>query len=906
MSKGFTNILFFALVGIVCLASGCSTQKNTAASRAFHQTKVKYNIFFNGNIAFEEGQTAIIKAHEDDFSAVIPLYPVSDHKAAEASASQMNKTIEKCRKCIKLHSIKAKPKPDPKKRNDPKYKLWLEQEEFNNQMGNVWIRLGEAEFSKGDFLGSIGTFTYIINHYKNDPDIIARCQLWIARAYAEMGWQYEAEDVLEKVNVDALDRRHASQYAVAKADVLLKGKQYHEAIPFVKLAIPNEKRKVHRPRFYYVLAQLYQLEHKNKEAAAAYSRCIKLAPAPAMDFNARINRAMLEGRSSVKMLKKMAKLSKYKEQLDCIYGAIGNIYLAAGDTAQALENYQLAIEKSTNAGPDKAAVLITAGDIYYDRRDYPAAQPCYNEAITIISAEHEDYDRLRKRSETLDELIVEYNTVLLQDSLQHLASLPEEEQRKIVDQIIADLIKAEEEAAEQELIAQREAENEGLQSVDTRNMLGGGGGAAAEWYFYNPQLIRSGKQAFTKQWGNRPLEDNWRRLSKSVSATFNESADESDLATLDSIPTDSTATVAPLETDNHKPEYYLQQIPKTPEDIALSDSLIADALYNLIYIYQDKVGDQQLADETFAEFECRFPNDKRLVDLYYMRYLRALKEDNNADAERYRQTIIARWPESDQARIVSQPDYFDRLRRMAQEQDSLYENTYNAYRRSDFSSVKSGKRYAEENFPLSPLMPRFLFLNAVAVARTEGQEPFIAELKDMVARYPESELSAMAKDMLAMMGQGMESQKGAMTSDLEEMRGQTEESQNAEEAEIAFSTETNTTSYILLLLPEADEAKLNKLLYEVALFNFSQFLIRDFDLFKMPVYLEGCALRIEGFENLGETAWFMDLMSKNVELSLTLREMQVKPVGITEDNYKLIPGTFSLEEYELFLQNNKK
>ena len=184
-----SNIVFLLVSGlIVLMASGCSTQKNTAATRSFHQTKVKYNIFYNGNIAFEEGQQATIKSHEDDFTTVIPLYPVSDHKAAEASTSQMDKMIEKCRKCIKLHSIKAKPKPDPKKRQDPKYKKWLEQEEFNNQMDKVWIRLGESEFSKGDFLGSIGTFNYIIKHYDYDPDVVAQSQLWMARAYAEMGW----------------------------------------------------------------------------------------------------------------------------------------------------------------------------------------------------------------------------------------------------------------------------------------------------------------------------------------------------------------------------------------------------------------------------------------------------------------------------------------------------------------------------------------------------------------------------------------------------------------------------------------------------------------------------------------------------------------------------------------------
>ena len=886
------------------MSSGCSTQKNTGATRAFHQTKVKYNIFYNGNIAYEEGQRATINAHEDDFSTIIPLYPVSDHKAAEASKTPMDKTIEKCRKCIKLHSIKSKPVPNPKKRKDPKYKLWLEQEEFNNQMGNVWVRLGEAEFSKGDFLGSIGTFSYVIRHYQHDADVIARCQLWIARAYAEMGWQYEAEDMMNKVNVDGLSRKHAALYAAAKADVLLKGKQYHEAIPFVKLAMPDEKRTMYRPRFAYVLGQLYQAEGKHKDAADAYRKCIKMAPKPDMDFNARINLALMQGRSSVKSLLKMAKLSKNKNQLDLIYGAVGNIYLASGDTAQALEYYQLAIEKSTTPGPAKAAILITAGDIYYDHRDYQPAQPCYQEAVTLISNEHEDYDRLQKRSAVLDELIVAYNTVQLQDSLQRLAKLSPEEQLAVAEKIVEELIKAEEAEAEKELIAQREAENEGLQSVDTRNMLGGGGGAAAEWYFYNTQLLRSGKQQFTKFWGNRPLEDNWRRRSKAMVSSFDmgtpEEGEEKEEGADEQL-ADSTQTVA-VETDIHKPEYYLQQIPKTEEDFALSDSLIADALYDLIYIYEDKVEDIELADITFEEFERRFPEDRRLVDLYYMKYLKALKVQNANVQSYYRQAIISRWPDSDQARIVSQPDYFERLQRMAQEQDSVYEATYNAYRKSEFATVKANKRHAEENYPLSPLMPRFLFLNAVAVARTDGQDAFIVELRDLVSRYPESELGAMAKDMLAMMGQGMESQKGAMGSDLSELRQQAAEQSEEASSEKQFSTETGGGSLILLCLPDADENKLNQLLFEVALFNFSQFLIRDFDLQKMPVWEEGCALRIEGFENLGETDWYIGMTQKSPELQAVFRELQVRELCITVDNYQLIPGTFSVEDYLNFMK----
>ena len=900
--KNRIYILF--VLGMALAVQSCSTQKNTWASRSFHQTKTKYNIYYNGAISFREGEEAIRQANEDDFSTILNLYPVSNHAAAEASKSQMDRTIEKCRKCIKLHSIKARPKVDyDKKRRDPEYAAWLEQEEFNNQMGNAWILLAMAEFHKGDFLGSISTFNYIIRHYSNDVDMVARCQLWVARAYAEMGWLYEAEDMLSKVQVDHLSRKHAPLYAAVSADVLLKTKHYKDAIPFVKIALPNEKKRENKPRFQYVLAQLYQMDGEREAARNAYQKVIKMQPSNEMDFNARLRLAQLEKspQDGIKLLNKMAKLDKNKDQLDQIYGTIGDVYLAQKDTSKALEYYEKAIESSVQHGMAKAKVLVTAGDIYYQQRNYIKASPCYKEATQILSAESEQYARIQRRSETLDELVVEYSMVQLQDSLQHLATLTEEEQRVVVDSIIARLIRAEEEEKERAAQAAREAENDmGPRSVNTANMLGGGAGSA-NWYFYNPQLLRSGKQTFRTQWGNRTLEDNWRRLSKATTGSiFDDDEELSDEELLmDSTATDSTAIadVAPVETDTHKPEYYLQQIPKTEEDIAQSNELLARALYNMVYIYRDKVGDQQLSDETFEDFCKRFPNHELLVDLYYMQYLTALKNNDMLKAEQYRQQIIATFPESNEAYIVSQPDYFQRLQRMAQEQDSLYEHTYQAYTQNNFAAVKSNKLYAEENYPLSPLMPRFLFLNAIAVAKTDGQPAFIVQLQEMVARYPESELAAMAKDMLALMGQGAESQQGEVASLKERRAQQSTDSVAADSVAVQFSTERNLPAMVLLVM-ENDEQKTNQLLYEVALFNFSQFMIKDFDLKLLPTFeANTSALQIAGFEKMDEAEWYINLLQKNATILQFLQANNVQVVAITEENFKLLNTHFSLQDY---------
>ena len=846
----------------------CSTQKNTRATRSFHQTKVKYNILYNGNVAYEEGLKAIRNANTDDYSRVLHLYPVSNHQAVSAAASQMDKTIEKCRKCIKLHSIKSKPKRDPKKANDPKYKLWLQSEEFNACMDEAWMRLGEAEFHKADFLGAVSTFNYIIRHYQNDPDIIAQCQLWIARAYAEMGWQYEAEDMLNRVQIDALSRKHARLYSAVKADVLLKGEHFHEAIPFVKIAMPYEKRKIYRPRFAYVLGQLYEMEGKRSEAIQAYKAVVRMAPPNEMDFNARIRMAELQGKSAIRKLRSMTKQSKNKDRLDQIYGTIGNIYLANRDTAQALEMYETAIKESTQAGTAKAAILIRAGDIYFEQHAYVPAQPCYREAVTLITAEtNKDFARIQKRSEVLDELIISYTQAELQDSLQRLSQMTEEQQRAIVDKIIADLIEAEKQdstKAAQDALELARGEG-GPGSVNTSNMLGGGF-AKGDWYFYNPQLIKQGQQEWRRRWGNRPLEDNWRRQNKQVLISDDGMKEEQEGMATDSLGADSLLVeVTPIETDIHKPEYYLQQIPRTEEDFVISDSLWREAMIALYYIYLDQLEDEPQAEETLRRLDARFGLHPSMVAIHEDMQLRALRHDEA---------------------------YIARMMKMLEDQDSIYAATYDAYKHGRYAEVKSQianikSQMINDHWSNAP---RFLFINAVAIARTDGQQPFIAALQELVENYGSSELGAMAKDMLAMMGQGMESQKGGSTGDLAELRNQTDTSDASDDdaTKQEWSDDRKQPSVVVLILPTNDEQALNDLQYEIALFNFSQFLIRDFDLQKMPVWGETAALRISGFTDLDEAEWWVGLLQQNADMQSVLQDIQIK--AVTEVNLPLIVG----------------
>lgn len=902
MNRNIRTGLVFMLV--LSLLAGCSTKKNTWLTRNFHSMTTKYNIAFNGNESYEEGLKSMLAGNTDDYSTVIPLYPISHHENASAASSNMDRAIEKGRKAIKLHSIKAKPKRDAKKWNDPVYQSFYNQSEFNPALKDAWMLVGKAEFHKADFLGSIGTFSYISRYYSEDKDLVAQCQLWMVRAYAEMDWIYEAEQMLGKVNQDDLKTANVGLFAAANAVLLLKQDLYREAIPFVEMLASRERNKGMKQRFTFVLAQLYQLTGNKNAAIDSYSAVLKMNPPYVMDFNARINRAQLLAGSGlgkvVKELTKMAKNSNNKEYLDQIYYAIGNAYLNNGDTAKAIENYRLSAEKSTRNGVEKAVTLITMGDLFYGRRDYMQAQPAYSEASGIITVEHDDYARVSKLAEVLGELVVPYEVVVLQDSLQHLSTLSKEEQLEVIQKVIEYKI-------EQERLAQEKAEEQArlAEEENERFVPVGGpvGSEAGKWYFYNPNLVRTGKAEFQKRWGNRKLEDNWRRSNKSA-ALFGDDGmgDGMDMANA----TDSIAGGDSIQSglaDDKNPEFYLKQIPSTPEQIALSNQQIADALLSMGAIYKDKLNDLPMAVETYEEFIRRFGTDGRVPDAYFQLYLVETKRENKSAADGYRATIVRDFPDTKYAQILSHPDYIARFNLMQKQQDSLYSATYAAYSSNRFQEVIDNVYHARVNYPLSELMPKFLFLEALTIGKTDTPENFEKALNELVENYPQSDVSAMAKDIAAMIRQGREAQTGTSHGTLltrrdDELKAAMEEAGVAEAAGRTFSAEKQG-KHRVLLIGEAEAKDMYGLMYQVAAYNFTRFMIKEFDLVLNPLDDTRQMLSVTNFESYDEAKWYLGSVNKDLTLGSMFRQLGIHEVIISEDNFALL-RVLGLDEYLLF------
>ncbi len=887
---------------VVTLAA-CSNKTNTARSRFWQSFTTKYNVYFHGKTNYDEQEKAMLTTYEDDYSQRLYMHPAearSNPKAKQPGGS-FDRTIEKMEKAIALHSIKKKPKKKGSKSRDPKYREWMARDEYNPFLHNAWYLLAKSQYMKGDFLDAAATFRYIARHFTWKTDLVQECQVREALCYCALGWTTEADNVLTHVHMDEITNKRVRALAnAAFADYYIKSQQAEEAIPYLAKAVKGFKGN-EKVRMNFLLGQLYEDVGDKRNAYLAYKQAGSSSGTTyRTKFNARIKQsAVYEGAniaSEVKALKRMTRYDRNKEYLDQVYYAIGNLYLTHGDTLSAIENYKLAAEKSTRNGVEKAISQLTLGGIYFNRRQYDEAQVCYAEAIPLINDDYPNYKMLKKRSDVLDELAVYAQNVFLQDSLLMLSKMTPEQQKAVIAKIIEDLKKKEKEEAEnaarEEYLAQQNAK--GSQLKDNKNDPNSYNiNTDNSWYFYNTATKNAGKTQFQKAWGSRKLEDNWRRRNKTTFSFEDEETDSSLLALADSMMVLENGDTVKVDLealkraeDPHYEEYYLKQIPKTEEEIQSAHEIIQEGLYNMGTILKDKMEDYNAAAYEYNQLLERYPDNTYRLDVYYSMYMMYMRNGQVADAEPYRDSILVNFPDSKYGQAMQDPNYLENLKNMNRDQENMYEAAYANYLANNHSAVHEAYAEMMRKYPLSKIMPKFMFIDALSYLTEKNHDKFKETIKDMLQRYPQTDITPTASEIVKQLNQGRRLEGGGsnVRGMLWTTRLSNDTSKQALERTFTPFAEDNDKPQVFILLYPLDSINANMLLYEVARHNFNAFQVKDYDIEQMNFGSLGL-LVVKGMENFKEAKHYRSLFEQDQSINIP---RQVHYVIISVDNFNLL------------------
>ncbi|MBQ9203234.1 MAG: tetratricopeptide repeat protein [Prevotella sp.] len=909
----------FCLLTLLLLVS-CSTKKNTSQTRWWHSFNARYNTYFNGSQAFIDGSLEKENGNKDNHTELIPLYTVTNKNSRELGKGNFDRAVEKSEKVIKLHSIKKRPEWKKNRRKTQKDIEWLNRREYNPFLWHAWLLLGKSQFQQGQFEEAAATFSYMSRLYQTQRAIHDIARAWQAKSYTELGWLYDAEDVITKQRRDTIHYRARQDWDYTHANFYVRSGRYEEAIPYLQQVIKHERRRKQKAREWYLLGQLQTALNRKQDAYNSYGHVIRLNPPYELEFNARISQTEVmpatDSKHKISKLRRMARSDKNKEYLDQVYYAIGNVYLTQRDTLHAIEAYEEGNEKATRSGIEKGVLLLTLGNLYWDKEKYGDARRCYGEAIGLLDKDRKDYQQLANRSKVLDELVPHTDAVELQDSLQRLAKMPEAERNKIIDKVIEDLIKKEkeekrkqEEAEAEKKLQQEEAKNGSLSPRTPTTPTMPGSNQSGLWYFYNPQAVSQGKQTFQRQWGKRQNQDNWQRINQTVVNLTPEVPEGSEAPEGSETPegsegsealADSTATETPdsAALDPHKREYYLAQIPFTEDQLADSHNQIKDGLYHSGIIFKDKLDNLSLSRKALTRLINDYPDYEHNDEVLYHLFLLYSRQQLTAEADQCLAALQQDHPESDWTILLSDPNFMENQRFGTHIEDSVYAATYEAFKASRYEEVKANTNLSETRFPLGQHRPKFMFIEGLSLLN-EGDDTGCAErLKRVVEQYPQSEVTELAGMILRGVQQGRKLQGGKF--DIDDIWSRRSIELTADSTLRDTLRFERNVSYVFLLAYQPDSINQNQLLFELAKYNFSNYMVRNFDIQTDQDPNGLCRMLVSGFLSYDEAHQYARQLYSNEAMTALLRHC--RSLIVSEPNLRLLGTSYSYRDYELFFE----
>lgn len=784
------------IISVTLILAGCSAEKNTGASRFYNSLISKYNIWFNGNEAYKAGVKKVRESHRDDYSDLLPVFEYSAPESARAASSDMERAVQKASKVIALHSITARPEEKSRRNESDRSGEFNNRREFNEWVDDSYLLMGKAQFYLKNFMAARSSLSFAIS-ITTDQDLVSEAGIWMARIQAEEGNFGEAARLLQGISEpESLTRSLKAMYYSTQADIALRQKRYTDAVASLTSATEYAGDNGTKVRLTYLLAQVCRAAGDNNLSTVYFRQVMRMNPPYDLEFNAGINLAGVtdishgDTQDLLKSLRKMLRDSRNKDYLDQIYFALGELEQRMGNTDEALKLWSQAAAASTVNTRQRARSYLALAGHYYQQPDYLKSWQYYDSASYLIDNRFPGYDLISRRTSDLKEYAGFHTVVVTEDSLRRVASMSAAER----DALIAGLIKS----AEQEMTGQGTGDGGDRYNMGqyyeneqrSRTAISAEGG----WYFYNQSALTFGRTEFRRRWGDRRLEDNWRRANKARSAFAPGTQHEGEAQNENG----DSAGVAPERTR----EYYLRNLPLTDSLLTVSVKRSAEALLGEGKILASRLNDTLSAATSLEEASSTGTDESIRAEALFELY-RLLRISDPARADRRRAELLLQYPGSEYALILSDPDYANRHLEIAARATRSYEAAYQAF---------TGERYAETQvlcaeavrlYPEDELLPRFMLLDAMASGALEGELVYKAKLDSLIAKYPATPEGKRAAEI---------------TDFLKKEKPEIRIAEDTRIAEEIYRTDTVQPHYVIIVASNP-RANMNQIVFDIINYN---------------------------------------------------------------------------------------
>ncbi len=859
--------------GLVLFFLGaCSSQRDTFTNRAFHNLTAHYNAYFLADTKIKETENQVLENYKEDYTQILPVFIPIDSATIQQNKVPLDSARELSSKAIDWHRISK----------------WVD---------DSYFLIGKIDYLQARTDDAKNAFRFV-NSQSKDKDLRHKALISLLRLYID-------QQALEEANftIDYLSKE--TEISTENTFDLYKTLAYYYetradqngVIAALDRAINYTSDKKERSRLYFILAQRYQREGIDALAFDYFQKSLEGNPPYERAFFATLYSQQVAELNASKDLKKVRNYykglyldPKNKDLKDVVIFEQALFEEKQNDIPLTLELLHQAAKEPGSIPRVKGYIYQKLADIKLNQfKDYRATKYYLDSALTFIKAEDPVAKQLEEKKTSLDTYVFHFERIEKNDSLIQLASLPEEEQVIRVQKFIED---------EKQRLAELKNKGESPKSTSIfDNLLAfGDKGTGSTFYFDNSAARQQGAIEFVRTWGNRPLQDNWRRKAALTQAASqltdsNVAGDSIDLNTS----SDSTALPSI--------ESLLASIPKSPEQLSKANTELEESYFELGKVLYFQLKEPKRSQQYLEQLVQKYPKTLKKPEALYLLYLG--QKELNGDFNSYAQLLNLEFPESPYTFSVNNPEA-SVGNKASLESAKGYEEAYEAYYAGNYSQAREMIFATLEKYPLTRNTEKLLLLNAMVSGKLESKEEFKSKLVTFIQNAKEQDLLTLAKAMLQpLLSQEELNTRVSSASNLGETPPAPKESEKEKVSENAGkdspykATDDQTHIFVVALTP-ADIETAKNLLSDLETFHTQSFGNSRLRTGNMNLSTDLSIYIISPFSNAEKALSYLKTFQEKFTSIGFTEEVKNKAFFISIENFQILNRTKDLEEYREF------
>ncbi|MFY0687709.1 MAG: hypothetical protein JXQ90_11120 [Cyclobacteriaceae bacterium] len=851
--KSFIPILL-TLATLSSMAQGVGDVLSTN----YHNVTAHYNGYFIARERVLEVENGIQDRFQWNYNEILPVFALYDTTVSKSFETQLQDGIEKASIAIQRH-------PGSRWEDD------------------AYIQVGKARLYGSEFPEAIETFKYVNTHgdNKNDRHVAL---VYLLRTFVESREFKNALAVSEYVQKEKLSEKNEQLFRTTLAFYYQAREDYESMAKHLSIAEKLMPKGREKARIAFILGQIYQHLGQDDLAYNNYKTALKNSKTYELTFFTKLNMAQVSqlntGGDEKKIKKYFRKLLKDPKNIDYhdkIYYEMGEFELKRGQLAKAIEFYKNATAAGKGNNRQKSYSYLRLGMIYYDSlKDFSLAKTYYDSASSILPKDSKEYLAIQKRHEVLDDFVNYYTTLITNDSILAVTKMSSSTLDSLVeiklDEKEAQFLTAKElRKKEKRRSMFTESAGETFYTEENQSMISQD--LSGQWYFYNITLASNGPIEFRQKWGDRPLQDNWRRTQNIAGGNnnINETDELSGLVEKDDELAES------FNRENEK-QQILNGLPTEQGELNALLQGIEESLYHLGNIYNFRLEEKDNAISSFTALINRFDTSQYRPEVLYQLFL-LHKETDTAKSVIAANEILNRFEETIYAKLIFNPNYREESKVLSEKLRKIYHRAYFMYTDGNYQASLNLIDSALSDNPESQYVDYLILLRAMNHGEIDGVYKYQYELGDFIGKFAESDLKDYAQQLLTT----------------------TEEYQidrfNASRAK--FIRNFDDIHYFVLVYPTSQE--LIKTLPDIVN-EFVNSYAETYDVGNLIFDDVQSMILVSEFADKSKATSFVKNFDQNGKIPATIKTEKLHTIVLTKENFDIFFKTKDLDSYLTFYE----